>query len=58
MSLPTLQWTMEMERATNPFLRVLEAEVLESPRQKRGVDPASRLASYEALRTWKNDFKG
>lgn len=56
--LPTLPSTIGMERATNPFLRVMEPEVLDSLRQKRDVDAASRLASFEALRSWKNDFRG
>jgi hydroxyacylglutathione hydrolase len=55
--LPTLPSTIGMERATNPFLRVMEAGVLETLRTQRGVDAATRVASFEALRSWKNDFK-
>jgi hydroxyacylglutathione hydrolase len=55
--LPTLPSTIGLERATNPFLRVSEPEVLQSLRQKRGVDAASRLTSFEALRSWKNEYK-
>jgi hydroxyacylglutathione hydrolase len=58
LGLPTLPSTIGVERATNPFLRVMEPEVLESLRQKRGIDPASRLARFEALRSWKNEYKG
>ncbi|MCL6741101.1 hydroxyacylglutathione hydrolase [Sphingomonas sp. RB56-2] len=58
LGLPTLPSTIGVERATNPFLRVMEPEVLESLRLKRGIDPASRLASFEALRSWKNEHKG
>lgn len=55
--LATLPSTMELERATNPFLRVLEPQVLQSLRAQRGVEPGTRVASFEALRAWKNEFK-
>jgi hydroxyacylglutathione hydrolase len=55
--LPTLPSTIEVERATNPFLRVMEPELLRSLRTERGVDAASRVASFEALRLWKNEFR-
>ena len=55
--LATLPSTIGLERATNPFLRSLEPQVLEVLRARRGVDVATRVASFEALRTWKNEFK-
>ena len=55
--LVTLPSTIGIERATNPFLRVLEPEVLETLRAQRGVEAGTRLASFEALRAWKNEFK-
>jgi len=55
---PTLPSTMSLERATNPFLRVMEPQVLEALRSQRGVDATTRVASFEALRSWKNAFKG
>jgi hydroxyacylglutathione hydrolase len=58
LGMPTLPSTIGMELATNPFFRVMEPEVLQSLRLKRGVNPASRLASFEALREWKNEYKG
>jgi hydroxyacylglutathione hydrolase len=57
LGLPTLPSTIGMERATNPFLRVMEPQVLETLRAQRGVIAASRLASFEALRNWKDVFK-
>jgi hydroxyacylglutathione hydrolase len=56
--LPTLPSTIGMERATNPFLRVLEPQVLDTLRAQRGVDASTRVASFEALRSWKNEFTG
>jgi hydroxyacylglutathione hydrolase len=55
--LATLPSTIELERATNPFLRLLEPEVLRSLRSERGVEASTRVASFEALRTWKNEFR-
>jgi len=49
--------TIGLERATNPFLRVQEPEVLQSLRTQRGVEAITRVASFEALRSWKNEFK-
>ena len=56
-SLPTVPSTIGIERATNPFLRVMEPQVLESLDTERGVDPSTRVAAFEALRTWKDEFK-
>jgi hydroxyacylglutathione hydrolase len=55
--LPTLPSTMGVERATNPFLRVMEPEVLRSLLIRRGVTATTRAASFEALRSWKNVFR-
>lgn len=54
--LPTLPSTIGVERATNPFLRVMEPEVLETLRSQRAVNADTRVASFEALRSWKNSF--
>ena len=54
--LPTLPSTIEVERATNPFLRVMEPEVLESLRAQRAINATTRVASFEALRSWKDSF--
>lgn len=54
--LPTLPSTIGLERATNPFLRVTEQQVLDTLRQQRGIEAATRVASFEALRSWKSEF--
>jgi len=54
--LPTVPSTIGLERATNPFLRVLEPRVLQTLRTERGVDASTRVASFEALRSWKSAF--
>lgn len=54
--LPTVPSTMGLERATNPFLRVMEPQVLHTLRTERGVDASTRVASFEALRSWKSAF--
>lgn len=55
--MPTLPSTISRERATNPFLRVMEPQVLESLRVQRGIHASTRVAAFEALRSWKNEFQ-
>jgi hydroxyacylglutathione hydrolase len=53
---PTLPSTIAREKATNPFLRVTQAPVIESANKylgRRASDPAGVFA---ALRQWKNEF--
>ena len=57
MGLPTLPSTIGLERSTNPFLRVAEPQVLETLRAERGIDAGTRVAAFEALRSWKNEFQ-
>lgn len=57
LGLATLPSTIALERATNPFLRVMEPEVLRSLKTKRHIRASSRVASFEALRSWKNEFR-
>jgi hydroxyacylglutathione hydrolase len=47
-----------LERATSPFLRVMEPQVLQTLRAERGIEVDTRVASFEALRSWKNAFTG
>lgn len=54
--IPTLPTTIAQERATNPFLRVLDSHVLASVRQHAGLEISTAAASFEALRNWKNVF--
>jgi hydroxyacylglutathione hydrolase len=54
--LATLPSTIGLECATNPFLRVLQPQVLQTLKAQRGVEAGSRVASFEASRAWKNEF--
>lgn len=53
--LPTLPSSLSLEKATNPFLRCAQPEVIAAARQRgaRGEDPVSVFA---ALREWRNDY--
>jgi hydroxyacylglutathione hydrolase len=53
--LPSLPSTLDSERDCNPFLRVDAAGVRASLRE-RGVDVSDRVASFAALRAWKDGF--
>ena len=54
---PTVPSTIALEKATNPFLRYTEPEIVASlvaaGKQQPGAAP---LASFAALREWKNSF--
>jgi hydroxyacylglutathione hydrolase len=54
--MPTLPSTIALEKATNPFLRVLEPDIVEAIRTHTGVLVTTPSASFEALRDWKNVF--
>lgn len=54
--LPTVPSTIGLERATNPFVRCSEADIIASASRRAGkplTDPVSVLA---AIRDWKNNF--
>jgi hydroxyacylglutathione hydrolase len=53
--LPSLPSTLDSERHCNPFLRV-DAPGLRATLRERGVDVADRVASFAALRSWKDGF--
>jgi hypothetical protein len=36
----------------------MEPQVLQTLHTERGVDASTRVASFEALRSWKNAFTG
>jgi len=57
LGLPTLPSRIGLERETNPFLRVMEPQVLETLRAERGLNAPTRVAAFEALRSWKNEFQ-
>jgi len=53
--LATIPTTIQLEKATNPFLRCGVPEVIESVRD-RGEDASNSLAVFTALRKWRNAF--
>lgn len=55
--LPTVPSTIELERATNPFLRAAEPAIAETLLAAGRLAPgAGPLAAFTALREWKNVF--
>lgn len=55
--LPTVPSTIELERATNPFLRYTEPAIVGSLVQAGRLAPdASPVQAFAALREWKNVF--
>lgn len=53
--LPSVPFTMALEKATNPFLRCTSSEIIVSLRQ-RGLNVASESAVFAALRHWRDNF--
>jgi hydroxyacylglutathione hydrolase len=53
---PTVPSTMGEECATNPFLRAHLAQVIGAVAAHSGQMPQDDVASFAALRTWKNSF--
>jgi hydroxyacylglutathione hydrolase len=53
--MPTVPFTLAVEKATNPFLRCREPEVIAAARA-RGVTENDPVAVFAALRGWKNEF--
>jgi hydroxyacylglutathione hydrolase len=51
--LPTLPSTIALEKATNPFLRCTESEVIQTL-QTRGLVETSEFEVFSALREWRN----
>ena len=54
--MPTLPSTIALEKATNPFLRVLEPEIAGAIRARTGLAAGTADANFEALRSWKDAF--
>ena len=55
--LPTVPSTIGLEKASNPFLRSGEPEIIASLRRERRLAAgASPIAAFAALREWKNTF--
>jgi hydroxyacylglutathione hydrolase len=53
---PSLPSTIALEKATNPFLRCTQPEVIHAAQQSGGAIGTSELAVFSALRNWKNHF--
>lgn len=53
--LPTLPSTITLEKATNPFLRCTQPEIIRTL-QQRGLTGTSELDVFTGLREWKNRF--
>ena len=53
--LSTVPSTLALEKATNPFLRCTQPEIIHAL-QQRGLCDASELAVFTALREWRNNF--
>lgn len=54
---PTLPSTLGLELATNPFLRSGQAASSAAAAAHGATEPTDRLASFTALRAWKNNFR-
>lgn len=54
---PTIPSTIGLEKATNPFLRYGEPRIVQSLIEAGKLNPgATRVATFAALREWKNTF--
>jgi len=51
----TLPSTIALEKATNPFLRCTQPEIIRTL-QQRGLTDTSELGVFTAMRAWKNHF--
>lgn len=54
---PTLPTTLAVERAINPFLRTTHAGIRASVQGHLGHEPGDDLATFTALRAWKDVFQ-
>lgn len=54
---PTVPTTMALELDTNPFLRASQTAVVQAASQQSGQALDTPVATFAALREWKNDFK-
>ena len=54
---PTVPSTIGLEKATNPFLRYREPEIIGTLARQKGFDAAAApVQAFAALREWKNTF--
>lgn len=52
-NLPSVPFTLAQEKATNPFLRCTEANIVDTL-GRRGLSDTSELSVFAALREWRN----
>ena len=45
-----------MEKGTNPFLRLLEPDILQALRARTGLSVGMPSENFEAMRNWKDSF--
>jgi hydroxyacylglutathione hydrolase len=57
-NLPTLPSTIALEKATNPFMRCSQAEIISNVAHKLNLSapPISEVEVFAALRTWRDQF--
>ena len=53
---PTSPSTIALEKATNPFLRLLEPDIVQALRARTGLAYNTPAENFEALRGWKDTF--
>lgn len=53
---PTVPSTLQLEKATNPFLRCSEPSVIETVSHHAGKKLISEVDVFRELRQWKNTF--
>jgi hydroxyacylglutathione hydrolase len=53
---PTIPFTLELELATNPFMRCEQAEVIASAKKYIDQALATPNSVFRALRLWKDQF--
>ncbi len=56
-NIPTLPSSLAVEKATNPFLRCDQPEVIQSASKYLGKPLSDPVSVFAAIRNWKNDFK-
>ncbi len=54
--LPTLPSSIDLELATNPFLRCSEPQLRESSKTRLGREPRDEVEVFATLRAWKDSF--
>ncbi|HSY29177.1 MAG TPA: hydroxyacylglutathione hydrolase [Burkholderiaceae bacterium] len=55
--LPTIPSNIGLEKATNPFLRYRERDIVQRLRANGQLNSDDPIAAFAALREWKNNFK-